>query len=346
MPLVTFKVNDASEANVPKTTAEEIYKQIDSDLTQAEGLLPRQWQSAYLGRLTWGSARALHARTYMMRNDWQNMYTAATDVMNSGQYNLNTPYDVIFTDEGENSSESVFELQCASTAALPASDKIGSQFCEVQGVRGSGQWDLGWGWHMGTELMGEAFEPGDPRKDATLLYFRRSDTDPITPENTNKPYGESPVSQADGTYFNKKAYTNPALREEFTRHGFWVNIRIIRYGDVVLMAAESANELGKTGEASNYLEMVRARARGNNPDILPKVTSLDQTVLRDAIRHERRVELGLESGRFYDLVRWGVASQVLHAAGKTGYQPKNALLPLPQDEIDKSKGVLVQNPDY
>ena len=63
----------------------------------------------------------------MMRNDWQNMYTAATDVMNSGQYNLNTPYDVIFTDEGENSSESVFELQCASTAALPASDKIGSQ---------------------------------------------------------------------------------------------------------------------------------------------------------------------------------------------------------------------------
>ena len=346
VPLVTFKVNDASEANVPKTTAEEIYKQIDSDLTQAEGLLPRQWQSAYLGRLTWGSARALHARTYMMRNDWQNMYTAATDVMNSGQYNLNTPYDVIFTDEGENSSESVFELQCASTAALPASDKIGSQFCEVQGVRGSGQWDLGWGWHMGTELMGDACAPGDPRKDATLLYFRRSDTDPITPENINKPYGESPVSQADGTYFNKKAYTNPALREEFTRHGFWVNIRIIRYGDVVLMAAESANELGKTGEASNYLEMVRARARGNNPDILPKVTSLDQTVLRDAIRHERRVELGLESGRFYDLVRWGVASQVLHAAGKTGYQPKNALLPLPQDEIDKSKGVLVQNPDY
>lgn len=51
---------------------------------------------------------------------------------------------------------------------------------------------------MGTELMGEAFEPGDPRKDATLLYFRRSDDDPITPENTNKPYGESPVSQADG----------------------------------------------------------------------------------------------------------------------------------------------------
>ena len=91
-----------------------------------------------------------------------------------------------------------------------------------------------------------------------------------------------------------------------------------------------------------------------NPDImdaskvnvLPKVESLDQPVLRDAIRHERRVELGMEFDRFYDLVRWGIAEEVLHKAGKMNYQPKNALLPLPQTEIDKSKGVLVQNPNY
>ena len=112
------------------------------------------------------------------------------------------------------------------------------------------------------------------------------------------------------------------------------------------MAAEAANELGKTGEANADLEMVRARARGNNPNVLPKVESLDQTVFRDAIRHERRVELGMEFDRFYDLVRWGIAEEVLHKAGKMNYQPKNALLPLPQTEIDKSKGVLVQNPNY
>ena len=346
VPLITFKVNESADANVPKTTEAEIYKQIDADLTQAELLLPQTWPTAYLGRLTWGAARALHARTYMMRNDWQNMYDAATEVINSGIYNLNTPYDQIFTDAGENTGESVFEIQCASTAALPQSDKIGSQFAEVQGVRGAGKWDLGWGWNMATELMAQAYEPGDPRKDATLLYFRASDSDPITPANTNKPYGESPVSPAIGYAFNKKAYTDPALRAEFTNKGFWVNIRIIRYGDVVLMGAESANELGKVSEASNYLEMVRARARGADSSILPKITSLDPSVLRDAIRHERRVELGLEPGRFYDLVRWGIASQVLHAAGKVNYQPKNALLPIPQDEIDKSKGVLVQNPDY
>ena len=121
---------------------------------------------------------------------------------------------------------------------------------------------------------------------------------------------------------------------------------LMRFSDVVLMAAEAANEKNIPGEAVDYLEMVRARARGTNTNILPKITTNDQGELREAIRHERRVELGLEPDRFYDLVRWGIASEVLHAAGKVNYQDKNALLPLPQSEIDKSKGVLVQNPDY
>ena len=99
------------------------------------------------------------------------------------------------------------------------------------------------------------------------------------------------------------------------------------------------------GEAIDYLEQVRAHARGADSSILSKVTSTDQSTLRDAIRHERRVELALEPDRFYDLVRWGIAKEVLQAAGKN-YQDKNALLPLPQEEIDKSNGVLKQNPDY
>ncbi len=54
----------------------------------------------------------------------------------------------------------------------------------------------------------------------------------------------------------------------------------------------------------------------------------------------------MEFDRFYDLVRWGIAKDVLHAAGKTGYQDRHELLPLPQNEVDKSNGVLVQNPNY
>ena len=79
---------------------------------------------------------------------------------------------------------------------------------------------------------------------------------------------------------------------------------------------------------------------------MPKVTTTDQGKLRNAIRHERHVEMGMEYDRFYDLVRWEIDIEVLHAAGKTNYQKKHRYLPIPQPEIDKSNGVLIQNPDY
>ena len=122
---------------------------------------------------------------------------------------------------------------------------------------------------------------------------------------------------------------------------------MIRYSDVLLMAAEAANELGNSTMALNYLEQVRARARREaNTAVLPQITTTNQADLQTAIRHERRVELAMEFDRFYDLVRWGIAQQVLHAAGKTGYQERHRYLPLPQSAVDKSNGILKQNPDY
>ena len=347
VPLIDFKVNEAGDANVPKSSEADIYQLIDEDLTFAESNLPPTWEAQYVGRLTWGAARSLHARTYMMRNDWPNMRAAAEAVITSGLYDLNTPYNKIFREDGENCSESILELQCTATEALPGSNEIGSQYASVQGVRGAGDWNLGWGHHTPTQNLADAFEEGDPRKDETLLYFYRTGEDPSTCP-ANEPWGEKPVANADviNKYYNKKAYTNPEWRTRFTKGGYWVNVRLIRYADVVLMAAEAACELNDLDAAKEYLEMVRARARGNNIGILPEVTTDDQAELRDAIRHERRVELGMEGDRFYDLVRWGIAADVLHAAGKTGYQAKHALLPLPQEEVDKSNGVLVQNPNY
>ena len=82
-------------------------------------------------------------------------------------------------------------------------------------------------------------------------------------------------------------------------------------------------------------------------DILPAVTTTDQGQLRDAIRHERRIELAMEGERFFDIVRWGIADSVLHAAGKSNFDvTRDALLPIPQTQIDLSKGVLHQNPGY
>lgn len=135
VPLIDFAIESSDEANLPKSSVNDIYELIDADLTAAEGL-PRQWDSKYVGRITYGAARALHAKTYAQRGMWSQMYQAARNVMDTHLYDLNTPFEKIFREEGENSSESVWELQCTATTAEPASSALGSQFCQVQGCRG------------------------------------------------------------------------------------------------------------------------------------------------------------------------------------------------------------------
>lgn len=358
VPLVDFAIASSDEANIPKKSVGEIYELIDSDLSAAEGL-PRTWDAKYVGRVTYGAARALHAKTYAQRGMWAQMYQAARNVMDTRLYDLDTPFAKIFREEGENGSESVWELQCTATTAEPASAALGSQFCQVQGCRGAGSSNLGWGWHMADASILDVFEPDDPRRDETLLYFSTPSKPwpSFAPAGGNAPFNEFLVSQdgLDGDFFNKKAYCSPALRALYgSNDGFWYNIRMIRYADVVLMAAEAACELGGEAmirEALENLEKVRARARGTNGAILPKVTTTDQSELRRAIHHERHVELALEFDRFYDLVRWdeagvGADDGAMALLGPKGYTPKNRYLPLPQSEVDASNGVLVQNPDY
>lgn len=163
-------------------------------------------------------------------------------------------------------------------------------------------------------------------------------------------YGEivPPLPGVPNVRYNQKVYTNPSYRVAAnSTFGEWMNVRILRYADVVLMAAEASNELNQTDDALEYLEMIRKRARGGNNAILPEITETDQALLRDLIRHERRIELAMEHERFFDLVRWGIAEDILHAAGKVNFVAgKHELLPIPQSEIDRSDGVLIQNPGY
>jgi hypothetical protein len=126
-----------------------------------------------------------------------------------------------------------------------------------------------------------------------------------------------------------------------------MNVRLIRYGEVLVTAAEAANELGGPANealAVDYIEMLRARAREGDNSVLPKINFVSQVQMRDAIRQERRIELAMENERFWDLVRWGTAKDVFKALG-TNYEDKHRYLPIPQGEIDKSKKLL-QNPDY
>lgn len=333
VPKVDALVTDQGEFNIPRASAAEIYDLIISDLQYAETYLPLSWEAAFIGRPRQTSAQGMLAKVYAYQENWASCLEYAQKVINSGQHDLSTPYNVIFTEEGENNSGSLFEIQNLRNESF----NFGSQYATVQGVRGSGSWDFGWGFNSPSEQLVAAYEPNDPRMDATILFVGET-----------TPYGEVPPASLPNPRYNQKVYTNPSYRQAANNlQGAWVNIRILRYADVVLLAAEAANELGQTDLALEYLEMVRSRARGGNEAILPEITERDQAALRDLIRHERRIELAMEHERFFDLVRWGIAEEVLHDAGKTNFVAgKHELMPIPQDEIDRSNGVLTQNPGY
>ncbi len=344
VPLIDSLFTDpAAQNNVAQSTAAQIYAFIESDLTFAAANLPLTWDAKFVGRATRGAANGLLAKVYLTQQKWAPAMTAANAVITSAQYDLSTPYDKIFREEGENSKESVFEVQATASPNIQTAN--GVQYAQIMGVRGAGVWDLGWGWNTPTTFLEAAYETGDPRKNRTILYTS-------TPTTTYQTiYGENLPTGLPNPRYNNKVYTNPAMRASIgNRFGYWMNIRLLRYADVVLMYAEAANEVGGAANitaALSALNSVRARARAGNSGVLPNVTTTDQALLRIAIRQERRIELAMEHDRFFDIVRWGISQDALHAAGKTNFnQNRDVVLPIPQTQIDLSAGRLTQNPLY
>ncbi|MBV9962283.1 MAG: RagB/SusD family nutrient uptake outer membrane protein [Parafilimonas sp.] len=336
-------VLDIQNSVVPQSDPATVYTFIEQDLQYAAANLPLTWDPKFLGRATSGAANGLLAKVYLYEKKWDQAMQTAAIVINSTVYNLNTSYQDIWKNSGENCSESIFEVQCYADANHQTD--YGCQYAEVQGVRGVGPQDFGWGFNNPSHQLHLAYEPGDPRINSTILFVP-TPAPTIFGETFGRP-------EPNDSMYNMKVYlgNDPGIRSKVGglvgQHAWWEDVRILRYADVVLMYAEAANESGQTNEALEKLEWVRARARNGNAAILPKVTTTDKAQLRSAIQHERRIELAMEHERFFDIVRWGIAADVLHAAGKVNFQTgRDELLPIPQVQIDLSKGVLHQNPGY
>jgi hypothetical protein len=338
VPLINFRVYNSAQSNIKKSTEAEIYAQIDADLDYADQHLPLTWRgTAYTGRLTSGASKTLHAKTYLFREQWDKGLAATNDVIHSGIYNLNQNYYSNFNFATANGPESIFEYQAYGSAG--GTVRYDCEWAEPQQVRGAGDWNLGWGWNIPDTPLIKAFEPKDPRLNYTILFSGKSDGGLYGVPNM---VPDTPTISS--LYWNKKVYTDPAVRTAFADQGsHFLNHLIYRYADVLLMNAEAANELGDGVTAETNLELVRARARAGDNTILPHVAFVSQAQMRTALQHEKQVEFGMEAERFFDLVRWHLAVQVL---GPAGYTDKNKYYPLPSDAVTQSNGVLIQNPDY
>jgi hypothetical protein len=306
-----------------RASADEIWDLIESDF-QAALSLPST-QLVDLGRGTSDAARAFLAKSALYRKNWSSTLAYCDDLINSGRYELMADYSHIWREIGEFSKESIWEVNCKGTD--PQKGIIG--YFVVQAPR-SGARGLGWGFNTPSLDLVNAYEPGDVRKDATIITSGQTlwdgwETDPNHP---NK-------------YYNYKAYVS-RIAESWGKgdNETTKNLRVIRYAEVLLMAAEAENELGNSSKACDYLNIVRKRAG------LSDFTSSDQSAVREAIWKERRVELAFEHDRTFDLRRQGRIGQVMRAHGKPFVDGKHELFPIPQRQIDLGEGKLIQNPGY
>lgn len=327
VPIVAERVTDVTDGNNPKSSVADVDAFIIEDLEFASDNLPLDWQAIFVGRATKGFADTLLAKLYLYQENYAASLAKSEEIINSGIYSLHPSYRTFFNLAGNNSVESIFEIQKLVTES---GQQFSNNYYESQGVRATGVWNLGWGFNVPTQNLVDAYEVDDPRKDLTVL---------VSGEDDGFGGGVLPgFPPLDQLYWNKKAHTEAADRANFdVRANHWENIKILRYADVLLMAAEAAFQEGNTALASNYVNQVRERAR-DGAAVLPDVTA---TLAN--IKHERRIEFAMEGERFYDVVRWGDGPAIL---GGLGFLPKHKWYPIPQTAIDQSQGVLIQNPDY
>ncbi|GAB4026836.1 RagB/SusD family nutrient uptake outer membrane protein [Spirosoma gilvum] len=327
VPLVLKSIANPDEGyEYGRSPKADVYAQIEKDLTDAEGVLAVSYPTAETGRATKGAAKALLGKVYLTEKKYAQAAAKLKEVIDLGVYDILPNYADVFKVSNKNNKESVFDVQYKSGGAGEGNSWPNSFAPENSGnaVIAFG----GGGNNQPTADLINSYEPGDKRKDASLA------TSYVNASGQTIPYN-----------FVKKYYDTPATNGDNGN-----NIPVIRYADVLLMYAESLNEVGyqANGDAFTYLNKIRNRAG------LASKTATDipsQQAFRLAMEQERRVEFAFEGQRWYDLVRTDRAITVLN--GKKDQirlvnvlTENNLVDPIPQSQIDINKSKIQQNPGY
>ncbi|MGB5978913.1 MAG: RagB/SusD family nutrient uptake outer membrane protein [Cyclobacteriaceae bacterium] len=335
VPLVVDRRIGAEEiSSLDRTPASEVYAQIETDLMTAAETLT--YTRAEKGRITKGAALALLGKAYLYQDKFTEAAAVLDQVITEGPYGLYNDFSTLFRVGAEGSQESVFEIEYVGTegggygcfVCLEGFAAVG--FHGIRGYKGPIYAD-GNSYNLPTQDLVDAFEADDLRLDATIL-----DIEQFAADNPGVEYVEGAGGHT-GYYNNKYQKRLDELGLADNDLTSPVNHRVIRYADVLLMAAEANARKSSPDEAKarEYLNEVRDRAD------LEMVSATGQALI-EAIWDERRLELAGEGDRFFDLVRTGRAAQELDGF-TTG---KNEVFPIPQDEIDLANAGWQQNPGY
>ncbi|MRT93971.1 RagB/SusD family nutrient uptake outer membrane protein [Ancylomarina sp. 16SWW S1-10-2] len=352
VPLMTVNPVDPSEYHLPRAGADEVYAQIEKDFSEAIVDLPlkSEYSSADKYRFSKGTAQAYYGKALLYQKKYAEAAIQLAAVISSSEYDLEPNFADVWTQGTEFGQESLFEMSYTSQelydwGSFPWDGTNESNIeAQLQGPRGD-IFDVsgsslnivnGWGFNAPSAKIAQAFiDAGDTeRKNATLIsaddFFA-----------TGGKYAEKYNGDAhDYEGFMRLKYATKAAETAAApataELNYTINWRLMRYADVLLMAAEAYHFSDQPGLALIELNKVRERAG---------LSDLTEVVF-EAIVTERQLELAFEGSRYWDLVRWGLASQEL---GSLGYQTgKHELFPIPQNEIIANNAIAEtdQNPGY
>lgn len=359
VPLVLHELRPGDYAQ-PRVDELLIWNQIETDLTESirDLKVRSEMPELYKNLVTKGTAQALLARALLFENKYDEALVNLEAIIQSAEYALIPDYAEIYRPSSEFGPESLFEISLVSNQAYlgwPGSES--TLFTIFSSPRQNYFKGLGiipgWGFYNPRPSLFDAYTAaGDTvRRNATLItedeLIRRGGK--LRDISGNLPYACDSLIRIKYVMYEEDGGPPTSQANNGT------NPRIIRYADVLLMAAEALNRktVPDDAKACTYLNVVRNRVA------LPEL-DLSGDALFEAIKQERRLELAFESVRFIDLLRWHDAPEVLADQGRevplgngsflhfpeAGFKSgKHEHLPIPEIEMYVNEN-MVQNPGY
>lgn len=355
--------------NQPNSTVEAIYEQIEADLKDAIEVLPTKSEqsAADKARFSKGAAQSLLGKTYLFEKKYEQSAVILDEVINSKEYALYPDFAYITRNESEFGVESIFELSYVASLTEVTQGTTISAYCGPRSpwfkAGSTGLTESGWGWVSPEKGLHDAYvQAGDDIRRRSTVIDEKELINEFGGSYRDANDGSLPYGTDGLVRMKYGAFVSELPDQNEANHMLGAtNFRLIRYADVLLMAAEAHNRAGDNDElARSYVNQVRARVK------LPELPSnLTGDALFEAIKQERRLELAFENARFRDLVRWGDAAEVLKDSGKrtslgtyengveqffenpdAGFKAhKNELMPFPEREISVNP-YIIQNEGY
>ena len=350
--------------------------------------------------LAWGDGyEATNGVAHINQEYMQKVVEYTNDVVSS-QYDYLEDFGDIFLPEYKNSKESIFAVQCSDYKDDNTTFGRANWSNMLNGCWG--MWSCGWDFHKPSQNLVSAFKtknglPDFDNYDKTIDYpvngaptTQKWDPRlfhtvgmPTFPYKYEEAYtmtkGNSRTPNTYGYYTSLKEVPQRSKGETYNSpwQAFDMNDYVLRYSDVMLMRAEALIETGQLAEARTIINDIRQRAKNSVAKhiqyaadqceiaLYPTTYFNDKETARKCLQWERRLELAMENGRYFDLRRWGIASKTLNAYFETEQHDvydgqtyaqylkdahytagKNEFYPVPYNQLYYVPGLYSQNKGY